>query len=391
MDKTQYNTLMETLKEVPDPRKARGQRYAWWLLLALLGVALASGQRTAYAMADWVRWHTVELIEALQVSRERLPSEATLRRALRAIDLMWLEQQVSRFVEGLTAETPTAGTIQTSTGETLQGQAVDGKALRGARAHGPAPHLVSLVRHGSGMVLAETAVAEKSNEITAVPRLLAGRDLSGTVTTMDAMHTQRATAQQILDQDGQYVMVVKDNQPELHHAIQLLFDQPPWLKQERASEYQIEHVTNKGHGRREVRLLESSPTLCDYLDWPGVGQVFRRQCERLVLKTGSISHETTYGITSLRPEQVGPIQLETLCRGHWTIENRVHYVRDVTMGEDANQTHVGHASHALAALRNAILSLFRRHGWANIAAAFRYYGASVRRALELIGALPPRL
>jgi hypothetical protein len=78
---------------------------------------------------------------------------------------------VSRFVEGLTAETPTAGTIQTSTGETLQGQAVDGKVLRGTRAHGPAPHLVSLVRHGSGMVLAETAVAEKSNEIMAVPRL----------------------------------------------------------------------------------------------------------------------------------------------------------------------------------------------------------------------------
>jgi predicted transposase YbfD/YdcC len=205
---------------------------------------------------------------------------------------------------------------------------------------------------------------------------------------MDAMHTQRTTAQQILDQGGHYLMVVKENQPELYHAIQLLFDQPPWLEQERANEYQREHFANKGHGRRERRSLESSPTLCDYLDWPGVGQVLRRQCERLVLKTGVISHETTYGITSLRAEQAGPMQLETLCRGHWTIENRVHYVRDVTMGEDANQTHVGHAPHALAALRNAILSLFRRHGWTNIAAAFRHYGASVSRALELIGARP---
>ena len=74
MDKMQYSTLMETLKEVPDPRKVRGQRYPWWLLLTLLSGTLASGQRTAHAMADWVRLHTVELIEALQVSQERLPS-----------------------------------------------------------------------------------------------------------------------------------------------------------------------------------------------------------------------------------------------------------------------------------------------------------------------------
>jgi len=121
--------------------------------MTLLGGALASGQRTAHAMADWVRLHSVELIAALQVSRARLPSEVTLRRALRAIDLNLLEQRLSHFLEGLAAQTPAAGTIQTATGETAQGQAVDGKALRGARAYGSAPHLVSLVRQGSGVVL----------------------------------------------------------------------------------------------------------------------------------------------------------------------------------------------------------------------------------------------
>jgi len=388
MDKAQYSTLMEALKDVPDPRQARGQRYSWVLLLTLISGALASGQRTAHAMADWVGLHTVELREALQVARERLASEATLRRVLQAIDQTQLEERLALLAVRLAAETPKAGTIQTTQGETLQGQAVDGKALRGARAYGVAPHLVSLVRQGSGVVLAETAVAEKSNEITAVPHLLAGRDLSGTVTTMDAMHTQRITAQQILDQGGHYVMIVKENQPELYHAIQLLFDQPPWLEQERAAEYQVRRFPDKGHGRHEVRTLECSPTLNEYLDWPGVGLVFRRQCERLILKTGQVSHETTYGITSLRADQVGPLQLESLCRGHWTIENRVHYVRDVTLGEDANQTHAGHAPHALAALRNAILSLFRRHGWTNIAAACRHYGAAVSSALELIGVQP---
>jgi len=388
MDKAQYSTLVEVLNDLPDPRKARGQRYAWTLLLILIGGAMVSGQRTAHAIADWVRLHTVELIEALQVSRERLASEATLRRALRALDQTVLEQRLAHWAESLVTETPTAGTVQTTLGETLQGQAVDGKALRGARAYGAAPHLVSLVQHASGLVLAETAVAEKSNEITAVPRLLAGRDLAGTVTTLDALHTQTTTAQQILDQGGHYLMVVKANQPDLYHAIQLLFDQPPWLEHERATEYQVQRFPDKGHGRHEVRTLECSPTLNAYLDWPGVGLVFRRQCDRLILKTGQVSHETTYGITSLRADQVGPRQLETLCRGHWTIENRVHYVRDVTMGEDANQTHVGHAPHVLAALRNAILNLFRRHGWTNIAAAFRNYGASVSSALALMGVQP---
>lgn len=388
MDTAQYSTLLEALKDVSDPRKARGQRYAWEVLMTLIGSAMASGQRTPHAMADWIRLHTVELREALHVARERLASEATVRRVLRAMDQTVLEQRLGQLAESLAAETPTAGTVQTTAGETLQGQAVDGKALRGARAYGAAPHLVSLVQHASGLVLAETAVAEKSNEITAVPRLLAGRDLMGTVTTMDALHTQKTTAQQILDQGGHYLMVVKKNQPDLYHAIQLLFDQPPWLEQERAAEYQVQRFPDKGHGRQEMRTLECSPALKDYLDWPGVGLVFRRHCKRLVLKTGQVSHETTYGITSLQADQAGPPQLETLCRGHWTIENRVHYVRDVTMGEDASQTHAGHAPHVLAALRNAILSLFRRHAWTNIAAAFRYYGASVSSALELIGVRP---
>ena len=129
MDKAQYSTLLEALKDVPDPRQARGQRYSWLLLLALISGALASGQRTAHAMADWVRLHTVELRAALQVSRERLASEATLRRALRAIDLIQLEERLAHFAVSLAMETPTAGTIQTTKGETLQGQAVDGKAL----------------------------------------------------------------------------------------------------------------------------------------------------------------------------------------------------------------------------------------------------------------------
>lgn len=97
----------------------------------------------------------------------------------------------------------------------------------------------------------------------------------------------------------------------------------------------------------------------------------RRQCERRIVKTGQVNRKIRYGITSLCPEQAGAEQLELLWRRHWTIEHRDHYVRDVTRGEDACQVPTGHAAHALAALRNAILSLLRWKGWTNIAAAIR--------------------
>ncbi len=391
MDQPKYTTLVETLKAVPDPRHARGQRYSWLLLLTLIAAALASGQKTIHAIADWVKLHADDLRESLQPPKGRLPSGATFYRTLRAINLTALEGELSAFAGPLAAALADRATITTVEGTVLHGQALDGKEVRGSQAHGQPLTLVSLVQHETGITLAQVETDTKSNEIPAAAQLLAGRDLTHTVTTADALHTQRHLAQQILDQHGHYLMVVKETQPELYHAIALLFDQPPWLKQEQSMEYQVYPSGNKGHGRREQRRLESSTALCAYLDWPGVGQVMRRRCERRIQKTRPINRKLRYGITSLRPQEAGAEQLELLWRRHWTIENRDHYVRDVTMGEDACQVHTGHAAHALAALRNTILSLFRWKGWTNIAAAIRHHTASVLRTLELIGAVPARL
>ncbi len=385
MDQQECSTLLDALQGIPDPRKARGQRYSWLLLLALVSAALASGQRGGHAVAHWVSLHAVELCERLRPPRASMPSESTLGRAVRDLDISELEKRLTHHAEYLAAQGAKQGTVTTESGEVLQGQAMDGKEVRGVRAYGKPLHLLSLAQHGSGRVLAQVSIEAKHNEITAAPQLLAGRDLRGTVTTMDAMHTQADFAQQILEQGGHYLMVVKKNQPELYDAIALLFDKPPWLPRERAAEYQAHRSTEKGHGRLEQRVLETSPALSGYLDWPGVGQVMRRHYQRLVLKTGEASSETTYGISSLRFPDVGAAQLEHLWRGHWTIENRVHRVRDGTMGEDAAQTRAGHAAHAWAALRNAILNLFRQNGWDNVADAFRHYGASVQDCLDLIG------
>ena len=122
-----------------------------------------------------------------------------------------------------------------------------------------------------------------------------------------------------------------------------------------------------------------------YLDWPGVGQVLRRTCRRVIVSTGLIESETTYGITSLPRDLAGPKLIERFWRGHWTIENRLHYVRDETLGEDRCQVHTGATPQVLATLRNGILTLFRYHGWSNIAEANRRYAASPQKALQLLG------
>jgi predicted transposase YbfD/YdcC len=178
------------------------------------------------------------------------------------------------------------------------------------------------VQHGSGTTLAQDQVANKRNEITAVPALLAGRDLTDTVVTMDALLTQRALAQQIVDQGGHYLMIVKRNQPQLHDNLALFFDLPAIAAdQEHWDQHQ---TTTKGQGRIELRTLESTTGDCAALGWPGAVQLLRRTCERTVQKTGKCTVTVTYGITRVPPSEANAALLERLWRGHSTIESQSH-------------------------------------------------------------------
>lgn len=392
MDAPQYTDFRAALSAVPDPRKRRGQRYPWPVLLTLIGAALVSGQQGMRGIGQWVAEHAEELGPLLGLAPGRVPSAATLRRAVRTVDIAALEAHIAACVVGLPApprRDPAPPAPPPVAASPWVGQALDGKAVRGANRHGAAVHLVSLVRHDDGRVLGQLAVADKSNEITAAPRLLARRDLRGTVTTMDALLTQHELATQIRAQGGHYLMVVKANQPALLAAITTLFATPPLPDAADAADAVT--TCDKGHGRWDLRTLERSAALNGYLTWPAVGQVARRTCQRVDLKTGVIAEEISYGVTSLSPADASAAQIEALWRGHWTIENRVHRVRDVTWGEDAGQVRVGHAPQALAALRNGLLSLLRACGWTQIADATRHYGAFARRAVQLLSTPPARL
>jgi Transposase DDE domain len=202
--------------------------------------------------------------------------------------------------------------------------------------------------------------------------------LDGLVVTGDAQFCQRALSRQVVARGGGFFWAVKENQPELLEAIQTLFALPP------PGEGFGHAISQTRHGdRREVRLLLTSTALGDYLDWPHLGQVCATV--RQITRRGATRTETSYAVTSLAPRAAPPARLLALWRGHWGIENRLHWVRDVTLDEDRCQVRTAAAPQVLAALRNTVLGVLRRAGHPNIAAALRRHAAHPREALALLG------
>lgn len=176
-------------------------------------------------------------------------------------------------------------------------------------------------------------------------------------------------------------MIVKENQGELFRLLQLYLDGPlrPYVR------VQERQAVDSGHGRVERRQIRVTAAVAGKLGWHGLSQGFRLERWAREKKTGKERQEVAYGITSLPAQLAGPEQLLGLTRGHWTIENRCHYVRDVTFEEDRSQARCGSVPQVLAALRNTAIGLLRRAGHTNIAAATRYYAARPVEALALLG------
>jgi predicted transposase YbfD/YdcC len=384
MDQPQCSRFFDFLKKVPDLRRARGKRYPWEGILAIIALGLAHGQKTVWGIARWAQLHSSEILRSLAIAMRGIPGPATFYRALRGVDIEALEEAGSAYGEEVDRDPPSQE--EAEDGQVcLRGQAVDGKELRGTGRYDRPVRLVSMVRHGTGTTLGECQVPDKASELSALPALFDGRELSGTVTTLDALYTHRTVAQRILDHGGHYLMLVKGNQPELLEAIETLFKESALPGEARWQDTQW----HKERGRLEMRRVVASELLNDYLDWPGVGQVLQRTCVRITQKTQKKSREVSYAVTSATHEQASAQQIAMLWRGHWSIENKSHYVRDETLGEDRGQIHVGHAPHALAALRNGLLTALRQQGWTSIADALRAYEAPSTQAFTLLG-LPIR-
>ncbi len=250
--------------------------------------------------------------------------------------------------------------------------AIDGKTVRGARdGDRPAPHLLAACTHATPglapVVLGQRAIPGKTNDIPMVPALIedlraAGHDPATMVFTADALHTQHRTAELFHDTGAGYVLTVKGNQPGLRSTIRdrVTTERPP-----RSSA----RARARGHGRTEQRLIEVAPATG--ITFPGATQVFR-----ITRYTGGLDgqrhrKEVVHGITNLTATQADPDRLAALIRGHWAIENSVHWVRDMTYREDAHRARTGNAPTVLACIRNLVTTALRLTGAVNIAAARR--------------------
>jgi predicted transposase YbfD/YdcC len=263
--------------------------------------------------------------------------------------------------------------------------AIDGKTVRGtiSPSHAQGEHLLAAYLPEEGVVLMQVATGSKANEISLAPRLLGCLDLRGKVVAADAMHTQRALSAQILQAGGDYLWLVKDNQPTLRQEIEQVFtaDWGTVLGVSVPHDERSAGTVDKGHGRLERRQIRVSAELGGCSDWPGLAQVFVVERERVDLRSAKQARETVYGLTSLSATEAPATRLLGLVRGYWGIENGLHQRRDVTFQEDRIRSTCGRAGWVMATLNNLAISLLRLAGYTNLAAARRRADATFTLSL----------
>jgi predicted transposase YbfD/YdcC len=368
-------SLLSVLAQVPDPRAARGCRHPWSALLLLLVVGLLSGLNSQRAIARWGQDARGAHLQRLGFTRRRGPSQPTLHRVLRQLDVRVLETALGSWLGAVRAA------WRHSTARWLDGIALDGKTLRGARrleAH--ESHLLSACCQRLGVVLGEVPVPATTNELGAVGALLDALLLSGETVTFDAEFTQWLVAEQVVQQGGAYLLVIKHNQPTR------------WADSARATAWPARYLgearsVRLAHGRLEERTLVAADARD--LPWPHARQVLRLHHRFVHKRTGRVlSEKTLYAVTSLRPTDASPAQLLQLWQAHWTIENRLHWLRDVVFGEDRSTTRTDQAPHALAALRNLAISLIHLYRGSAVTAAREYYGRHPAVLFRHLGLAP---
>lgn len=371
------NSVYSLFEALTDRRSRRGIRYPLPVTLTLILLAKLAGEDTVQGIATWLRYRAEAMARAMGLTRSGMPHRTTISRILgEAAIVEEFDQVVGRFFRSGMAR-----------GEGVV-IAIDGKTMRGTidvgQNHGL--HLLAAYVPSEGVVLFQLRVESKENEIVAAPQLLDKIDLRDCVVVGDALHTQRALSAQIVAGGGDYVWVVKDNQPQLREDITVAFEPAPCVAGFNAGPRDLAtaKTVEKGHGRIDERTITVTSELKGFLDWPGAEQVFKLERRSVFLKHGRVQQETSYGITSLPAEKASAERLLAVNRAYWGIENGLHYRRDVTFKEDGCRLRVGHAAHMMAALNNLAIGLILRRGIKNAPEARRRFCAIPQDAMELI-------
>ena len=368
--------LLERLQAVPDQRKRRGVRYPLAVLLAIAVLAKLCGQSQVHALAGWAHERAAELSAVFGLKRARMPHPTTWTRVLgNAVAAAAIEAALQPLLVLPSAEVPERASRQI---------ALDGKTLRGTipSTASSGVHLLTAYQVDDGVPLLQVKVGAKANELVVAPHILAELDLQGVLVTGDAMFAQRSLSSQIVEAGGDYCWIVKENQPTLYDDLRLLFGpQPAELPGTSPipDDFVTVQMVDKAHGRLDERVLTISSLLAEYQGWPYLAQAF--QVVRTSYRRRGCSREVRYGITSAPARSASAARVLAGVRGHWRIENGLHYRRDVTLDEDASLARMGQAPHVLATLNNFICGLTAQAGISNLAACQRSMAATVDRWL----------
>jgi predicted transposase YbfD/YdcC len=335
----------------------------------MAAAAVLGGARSLAAIAEWAADAPQPIRAALGARRDApdhwaVPAETTLRRTLGRLDADAVAGAIGAWLAD-----------RDRPGRRRRALAVDGKTLRGAKRGGRQLHLLAAMDHTTRAVLAQRQVDGAPGEVPGFQPLLARLDLDGVVVTADALHTQREHADWLVThKQAHYLFVVKANQPTLlDRCAALAWHNVPVGDRTR----------DRAHGRVELRTLKA--VTVNHFGFPHAAQVLQVTRKVRDLHTRRWRTVIVYALTSLTHAQASPARLADLIRGHWAIENGLHWVRDVTFAEDASQLRTGTGPHVMATLRNLVIGVLSRAGPVNLAAALRYHSRNPRRPLATLG------
>lgn len=349
--------LLTHFEDLPDPRAAKGVRHSLRTILTIAFVATICGADEWTEIEQFGKDKLSLFQNTFGVAQRGVPSHDTFGRFFAILQPSAFQACFLSWIKSITA---------------IVGQiAIDGKTMRGSFDtfnERLSQHVVSAYGNESGLVLAQVATAEKSNEITAIPQLLSLLDLQGCLVTIDAMGTQIAIAQQITEAKGDYLLAVKGNQGSLHEQIVENFEKVGVQD----DSYEVEEV-NKDHGRLEQRYYVTCPAR-DYLTpdqlkkWPGLKTIVMTD-NHTEFVTGKKAgqhrgRERRFFITSLAAEEI--TKIKTGIRNHWAIENSLHYILDVAFSEDYNRTRKGNAAVNQSLIRHHAVNLLKRETTAKV-------------------------
>lgn len=380
------NSAYHCFERIKDKRKARGKQYPLPGVLTVCVLGKLSGENTPAGIAGWARERAEWLCAALgwkhrlvkRTGQLKMPCAGSYSRILStAMEAEDFERVMHEF---FAAQPPGATPVEVS---------LDGKKVRGtiSAEHPNGVYLLAVYQPGAGVVLLQVLIPAGGGEVTSAPGLLKMLDLRGKIVTGDAEFAQRDLSLRVVAGGGDYVWKVKGNQPTLEADIAQVFAPPAPAKPGFSNpkpDFRIAQQISAGHGRIEKRTLTASGRLKGYRDWPHLEQVFKYETDVTDKQTGARTQRMCYGVTSLTPWEASAKRLLAVVRGHWRIENQLHYRRDVCLQEDRCGLRLPQLVHVFAILNNCVLGLFARAGGGNFAAAQRHFNAHPQDALPLV-------